>query len=353
MSDTIGTDATAAEPAWMAPADQTSRPGSPARPAPDERFGPDERRSYVRSFGGHSMSTSLLAPGMRYFDVPGSGFVAYRTEWGATLALADPVCAPGRRGAVVDAFLAAHPRAGFVQVSHEVARELAGRNGLYATQLGVETTVELAGWTLAGRAKQVLRTALNAAERRGISVSEGASAEERAAVSRDWLATRPVDTEIAFLIRPMEAPTLPGARTFCARRDGRLLGFAIFDPIFEAGRVVGYVPNVSRASAAFSQGIFYAIVIRAMERFREEGVGFVNLGLSPLALDARARDSESRMLRGLLRALYRHGDGLYRFGGIRFAKSRFRGREAPMFVAHRRRLPLGQGLALLRLARLL
>ncbi len=358
MSHTIERRGRLAQSEWMAAHEDPTRSNAPAGAlsptGPGERFTTDERRELVCTFGGHSMSTSLLAPGMRYFDLPGAGFVAYRAQWGSTLALADPVCAPGRRGALVDAFLGAHPRAGFVQVSEGFARALATRHGLYATQLGVETTIELGGWSLAGRSKQALRTALNAAARRGITVSEGSSAEERATVSREWLATRRVtDTEIAFLIRPMEAQALPCARTFCARRDGALLGFAMFDPIFDAGRVAGYVPNVSRSSAGFNQGIFYAVVTRAVERFREEGVGFVNLGLSPLALDARPRRGESRMLRAVLRALYRHGEDLYRFQGIRFAKSRFRGREVPVFVAHRARLPLRDGLALLRLARLL
>ncbi len=317
----------------------------------DERFGDRERLDYLRAFGGHSMSTSLLAPGMRYFDVPGVGFIGYMAYGGATLALADPVAAPLDRSALLEAFLAQHPRAGFVQVSEPVADLLHRRFGLYATQLGIETVLNLDTWTLRGRSKQALRTAHNQALARGITVAEGCSEAEREALSREWLATRRVsDTEIAFLIRPLRMEPVPGTRVFCAREGSRLIGFVCFDPLFEDGEVVGYVPNVSRASATFRQGIFYTITVRALERFREEGARTVNLGLSPLAIDGARRPGESGSFKRLLNALYRHGNRLYNFQGVRFAKSRFRGREEPVFVAHRARIPFGDALAVFKLS---
>ena len=67
------------------------------------------------------MSAALLAPGMQHFDVPGVGFVGYMTHGDRVLALADPVAAPDDRGALLAAFLAAHPDATFVHASEPVA----------------------------------------------------------------------------------------------------------------------------------------------------------------------------------------------------------------------------------------
>ncbi len=162
-----------------------------AAPATDERLTRRERLGYLRRFGSHSMSSALMASGMRYFDVPGAGFVGFMAAWGQTIALADPVAAPASRSTVLDAFLERHPQATFVQVSAPVAELLRERHGLYATQLGVETVLDVESWNPRGRKKQALRTALNQAEAQGITVSEGLAEEERAQLSHEWLATRP------------------------------------------------------------------------------------------------------------------------------------------------------------------
>lgn len=318
-----------------------------------ERFTASERLEILRAFGGHCMSTSLLAPGMQHFDLPGAGFIGFTTCGGATLALSDPVAAPGHRATLLREFVARHPRASFVQISEAVAGIL-GDLGYFTTRFGMETLLDLQSWTLRGRGKQALRTAVNQARKTGISISEGCTGAERAALSREWLATRRSSrAEIGFLVRPLDMQPVPDARVFCARDGARPIGFVCFDPIFRDGNIVGYAPNVSRASAAFRQGIFFAITVRAMARFREEGACFVNLGLSPLAVQAGRRDGESAAFRKVLQIIYRHGNRLYNFEGVRFAKSRFRGREQPVFMAHRSRLPLLHGLALLRLTRLI
>ena len=151
-------------------------------------------------------------------------------------------------------------------------------------------------------------------------------------------------------MRPADMAPMPETRVFTAREQGRAIGYVAFDPIFEDGRVVGYVPNVSRASVDFRQGIFYALVLHAVERFREEGVRTVNLGLSPLALDDTPRAGESLPFRRIIETLFRHGNRLYNFKGIRFTKSRFRGREEPVFIAHRPRVPIRAALATLSLS---
>jgi len=326
-------------------------PVARGRRSNDHSFAMPERLEYLRSFGGHSMSTSLLAPEMRYFDLPGVGFIGFMTWRGSTVALADPVAAIAEQPTLVEAFLASHPRAAFVQTSEALAQLLHRRFRFYATQVGVETLLDLDAWSLRGRKKQALRTALNQASARGIIVSEGCTTAERETLSSEWLATRRVsDTEIAFLVRPLGMEPTPGARVFCARAGSKPVGFVCFDPLFAEGEIVGYVPNVSRASAEFRQGIFYAITLHAMQCFAREGARVVNLGLSPLAVDTLERGGESVAFKHLLGALYRFANRLYNFQGIRFAKSRFRGREEPVFLAHRAHFPVRDALAVFKLS---
>jgi NADPH-dependent 2,4-dienoyl-CoA reductase/sulfur reductase-like enzyme len=61
-------------------------------------------------------------------------------------------------------------------------------------------------------------------------------------------------------------------------------GFIFFDPIYENGEVIGYVPNISRASESFPLGIFYTLMAKVFEQFKAEGIPYIFLGLFPLAL---------------------------------------------------------------------
>ena len=74
-------------------------------------------------------------------------------------------------------------------------------------------------------------------------------------------------------------------RKFFAYEGDELIGFIFFDPIYKNGKVISYVPNISRFSHSFKQGIFYAIMVNAMEKFQKEGIQQLNLGLSILVLD--------------------------------------------------------------------
>lgn len=48
-----------------------------------------------------------------------------------------------------------------------------------------------------------------------------------------------------------------GTRRFCAYHEGELVGFVFFDPLYKDGRIISYVPNISRFSNKFKYGIFY------------------------------------------------------------------------------------------------
>lgn len=242
-----------------------------------------ERIDFLEAHGRHSMSFSGLQPDMSYFDVAGVGYIAFRKHWGTVVCLGDPVCAPEDQDQLLDLFFEKYPSPAFIQVSPGVAMKIHEKKGYYATQFGRETTLDLAEWTLSGKKKQVLRTAVNRAKNEKIQVRESRGDEAYRHLSDAWLKTRRCKgREIVFLIRPMEMAFTRGTRRFFAYRNNELIGFIFFDPVYENGRVKAYVPNVSRASQAFPQGIFYLLMVKAFERFKAEGVPQIFLGLSPL-----------------------------------------------------------------------
>ena len=78
-------------------------------PSVDSEFSFDERMAYIRKYGSHCMSFSILQPEMEYFDMPGIGFIGYRSLWGAKIVLSDPVCDKKDREHIIVEFIRKYP----------------------------------------------------------------------------------------------------------------------------------------------------------------------------------------------------------------------------------------------------
>ncbi|QSP96326.1 DUF2156 domain-containing protein [Marinobacter salinisoli] len=313
-----------------------------------------ERVNYLKKYGVHSQAFSTLQPGMQYFDMPGVGYIAYMRKWGGTFVLSDPVCAPDQFAVILEQFHNRFPNASYIQVSKAVVDVLHLRFGLYGTQFGCESRIDLRKWSLSGKKKQILRTALNQAKKKNITVKERFSDDHTREISEAWIRTRKCKSnEIRFLIRPMEMDYRENERHFYAYEDGKAVGFIYFDPIYLNNEIISYVPNISRANADFKQGIFYTLMLRAMEVFKAEGVPFIDLGLIPMSLDRAIEHQESRMLKKLEHLVYEKGNFLYNFKGLEFTKSRFRGEQFKTYCCHKRAIPALEFLAMFKLTRLI
>jgi lysylphosphatidylglycerol synthetase-like protein (DUF2156 family) len=312
------------------------------------------RVALLKQYGSHPMSFSTMQPDMAYFELPGVGYIAYAQHWGMQFALADPVCAPRQREQMLDRFLERFPRAVFVQVGKAVVEHLHGRHGYYGTQFGSESTIDLAAWSLRGARKQIVRTAVNGARAEGIEIREGGFDHDVRRISEAWIRTRRCkNKEIRFLIRPMIVDYREGTRYFYAMLNGEAVGFIFFDPMYRDGRLAGYVPNISRSSANFRQGLWYALMAHALAVFKEEGVPCVGLGLVPLQVDAQIEPQESRLLRASMAVIRERMDFLYNFKGLEFAKSRFQGRIEKTYCCHRNAMPALAMTAMFRLTRII
>ncbi len=312
------------------------------------------RIACLKQFGAHSMAFSTMQPDMSYFDVPGMGYVAYAHHMGMRFALADPVCAPQHREHLLDRFLAHYPKAMFVQVSKPVVDHLHRRYGYYGTQFGSESKVDLTNWSLRGAKKQVIRTAINQARSQGIEIRETGFNPEAKRISEAWIRTRRCkNNEIRFLIRPMLIDYREGTRYFYAYHHGEAVGFVFFDPIYQNGKLISYVPNISRSSANFKQGLWYALMVHAMEVFKAEGVPYLDLGLVPLMLADGVEQQESKLLRSTMSVIRERMDFLYNFKGLEFAKSRFQGVVEKTYCCHRNAMPGLAMFAMFRLTRII
>ncbi len=310
----------------------------------------EERLAYLKKYGNHCLSFSLLQQGMHYFDIPSIGFIAFGQKWGKRFVLADPVCDAKDRETLLGEFINQGNDPVFVQISQDIADMIHTRFGYYSTQFGVEINVDLESWELKGKKKQVLRTSVNHARNAGILIEEGCPDDGCRQLNDEWLKTRKVkNREIRFLIRPMDMDFQDGTRKFYAYLDGELIGFIFFDPLYFDNHIISYVPNISRFSNKFKPGIFYPLMIHAMDTFKDEGVKYLNLGLCPLVADDNAMPGESVILRKINRILYNHGNWIFSFKGLYFTKSRFGGTENRIFGGTRQKLPARSFLTLIKL----
>lgn len=314
-------------------------------------FSFEERMGYMRQYGSHCMSFSTLQPGMKFFDVPGKGFIGYMERWGSQMVLSDPICHEDDRESLIEAFLEKYPSSAFIQVTEPIARLIHERFGFYATQFGIETIIDLKKWSLSGKKKQILRTSINQAKKKGIVIRENPEETRHHELSKEWIATRKTkNREISFLIRPMVMDHEDETRKFFAYQNDELIGFAFFDPIYKDGEIVSYVPNISRFSHKFRQGIFYSLMTHAIETFKNEGLKEVNLGLSVLVLDDEDEVSESKLLKNAERLIFKYFNFLYNFKGVAFTKSRFQGKTNKFYAAHKWSFPAAKLLTMFKIS---
>ncbi|MFA0811813.1 DUF2156 domain-containing protein [Microbulbifer epialgicus] len=320
-------------------------------------FSLPERVFYFKQFGHHSMSYTTLQSGLEYFDVPKLGYIAYKNKWGVNASIGDPICHKNDREQLLTAFLKSKANPIFVQVSESVALLLHELSNFYSTQIGYETYIDLNNWDLRGKKKVNIRNAINQANKQNILIEEREKVEEEKDVIRlsdEWLKTRKCKSrEIQFLMSPLKADYGEGRRYFFAYDRGELIGLVFFDPIFENGRISGYVSNVSRSSVKFPKGIFYPIMIEAFKKFKAENVPFVSLNLSPFVFCKPRQSWESPILRKMLSILREYGKSIYNSEGIILTKSRFNGEKHPSYVVHKKLFPVREFIAMFKICNLM
>jgi lysylphosphatidylglycerol synthetase-like protein (DUF2156 family) len=306
-------------------------------------------------FGNFTMAYATLQPGMDYFDFQG-GYLAYNTCWGITFVLGDPVGPVESHAAIIEAFVRAHPRTCFCQISKPVGAILA-RLGWYVNEFGADIEIDLPTYDFTGPKKSKLRQAARKVEREGYTIEErtvnDGDRTELDAISASWLSSKCVKQEARFLVRPLLFAEEPAVRKFYLRDpDGWIVAFVVFDPICEHGKVIGYSPAIKRHSAEAPTGAEEAITKFAIEQFRAEGLKTFRLGLLPLYQVQDSAFRDAWLMRRLFQWLYWYGDWIYNFRGHADFKHRYRGILNKVYFATYTSCNIRNLISLLRVCRL-
>lgn len=302
-------------------------------------------RELVESHGTDTLSFfKLRTDKHHFFDRTHRAFVGYRIEAGVLLVSGDPVGPPDALpGLMRDLCGFAEARGlaiGVVGAGEEFA-ELAADAGLASFYIGDEGVVELAGFSLEGRAIRKVRQAVNRLRKAGYTVSlqtmgelSEAELRELEEVSDRWRGDEP-ERGFSMAIDTLRGDHLAESLIVAARdAEGNVRGFLHFAPCY--GR-----PAVSlglmRRDRDTVNGLTEYLVVSAIEMLRERGIEEMSLNFAAFARWLRNPSGLVERTLGRLVALanpYFQIESLYRFN------AKFSPRWQPRYLLYERR-PFG------------
>ena len=225
----------------------------------------------------------------------------------------------------------------FYSVSEAVLGDLATM-GLAVRKVGETAVIEVADFSMEGKSKQNLRTAVNRAEREGGSFevlppgSVGPIVDELRAVSDAWLKMHE-GTEKAFSLGRFDPAYLDLTPLAVVRSEGRIVAFAnlLTAPDEAAVDLMRYAPDAPH-------GVMDYLFTRCTQWAKDQGMARFDLGMAPLSglEDRRMAPVFARV--GAL--VYDEGGALYGFQGLRSYKAKFAPDWRSRFIAAPASTPL-------------
>ncbi len=282
------------------------------------------------------------------FSPSGRSFLAYRVIGRRWIVMGEPAGAVEERRDLLWAFAEAADGYGAAPVFYSVGEGLLAdlaTLGLALRKIGETAAVDTAAFSLEGKARQNLRTAVNRAEREGATfevLPPGSAlplAAELQAVSDAWLQAHR-GTEKAFSLGRFDPVYLDLMPLAVVRVQGRVAAFANLMPGARPGD--GLAVDLMRHAPDAPQGVMDYLFVRTIQWARDQGWAVLDLGLAPLAglEDRRLAPVFARV--GAL--VFDEGEAVYGFSGLRAYKAKFSPDWRPRFIAAPPSTPLALAL---------
>ncbi len=263
-------------------------------------------------------------------------FIAFRVRGFRWIAMGDPVGLESERAALMWRFAELADQAGAQPVFYRTGPEslpiIAGM-GYVIRQVGEAAIVDVAAFSLTGKAQQNLRTARNRCEAEGAAFemlppgSASPLATDLRAVSDAWL-TNQAGGEKGFTMGRFDLRYLDQTPLAVVRREGRIIAFA--NVLTSGGRAT---IDLMRYADGAPPGVMDYLFVKLIEWCKAEGISEFSLGVAPLS------GLENRRLAPLFARLgaliFTEGGALYGFEGLRTYKAKFASAWRPMYIAGR------------------
>ncbi len=284
----------------------------------------DHQLQYLKLYGSFPMAYSAVYDNlMKAFETP-EGFISYVDNENERIMLGDPYCAPKDLPAIVKKFLAdakkKHLSPIVLQCSHDTALAFV-KHGYNANHMGVETNINLNEFKPEGRKLARVRHWISAAQNAGATVIELSMQSKETldligSISEKWLTGKANKEELNLLTRPLVLDYEPDTRLFCACLKDEVVAFVLFEPMYNDGKIVGYLANFVRKLENAPKGCFDLIYHEAGQVFKAEGASTISFGLSPLADMENDEKIYNPLIATIFKINYNYGNDMYAYQGL-------------------------------------
>ena len=280
---------------------------------------------------------AMLGDKALLFSPSGLSVLAYRVRGRRWIAMGEPAGPIEERRDLLWAFAEMADSYGGAAVFYSVGEGVLGdlaTLGLAVRKVGETAVVPTGRFSLEGKAKQNLRTAVNRAEREGATFavlppgSASPIVDELRVVSDDWLALHN-GSEKAFSLGRFDPAYLDLTPVAVVREGDRIVAFANLLP--GSGPDATIAVDLMRHRRDAPPGVMDYLFIRAIQWAAQEGYSGFDLGMAPLAGLENRRLAPIFARVGAL--VFEEGGALYGFQGLRSFKAKFAPDWQPRFIA--------------------
>ena len=275
------------------------------------------------------------------FSPSGRSFIAYRVRGRRWITMGEPVGPEEERLGLLWSFAEMADSYGGVPVFYaveETALADLATLGLAVRKIGEEALVDTEAFTLQGKSRQNLRTAVNRCEREGAGFemlspdAVAACVDELRAVSDVWL-THHIGQEKGFSLGRFDPDYLALTPVAVVRQGGRIIAFANLMPGGDrlAVDLMRFTPDAPPGTMDF-------LFIHVIQWAKAGGYRWLDLGRAPLAGLENRRLAPVFARVGAL--VFEEGGALYGFAGLRAWKAKFAPDWRPCFIAAPASTPL-------------
>ncbi|MGN6198197.1 phosphatidylglycerol lysyltransferase domain-containing protein [Humibacter sp.] len=290
-----------------------------------------------------SLSFMTTWPGTaHWFDPDSTAVIGYRLVGRVALTIGAPFGTPAPHDAVLHRFTRFCDHNGWVPVFYSLDGDYQGyfhSIGWPSIVVAEETIIHPAGWSIAGKKWQDIRTSINRAERVGITAVwtsyddlPHAMARQIAEISEQWVADKSLP-EMGFTLGGLEELRDRDVRLMLAiDNNGTVQAVTSWLPARRNGAVIGWTLDFMRRRGDSPHGVMEFIIAKTAERMRENGIEFLSLSGAPLAHTdgVQAANRMDRLLGFLSASL----EPVYGFRSLLKFKRKFQPELRPMIMAY-------------------
>jgi len=300
-----------------------------------------DARAIVQEYGGGTLSWMSTWSGMEYLRTS-TGLVPYQKHAGVAIVLADPLGPPSGVASSVEEFIRAAEHDALVPCffsASQLARDSTPA-GWRSLVIADDTIVDLPGLAFTGKPWQHVRTALNRADRDGVTFRMTTLADETwgirqqlRGISEAWGGDKGLP-EMRFTLGTLQEAEDPEVRLALAvSSEGDVDGFLTWLPVFgPGGEHRGWTLDLMRRRDGGFGPVMEFLIGSSARVFAEEGAQILSLSGAPLAHTVGEDEGRIALLLGQLGAIL---EPVYGFSSLHRFKQKFNPRYEPIYLLYR------------------